>query len=176
MTGNFMEVVKHSSMRHWSNTGPNRPVKVVSPAAEKALSQHGMVSGYITQEKFLIGKTCDRIERDLGLRPFELRNQCYIYSLERLPTSDEVEFKLSCDFPDGRVFSDESYQKASDARVDYLENRNTLVRSMTPVYNYYPPGSGRVLQWRLISSVPIDRKIAVVTRVLPFTKQNGLVR
>jgi len=184
---NFMELLKESSMKHWSTTGPERLVKVVSPAGRKSLLEYDSVMGYVTQEKYLIGKTALQIESALGLRPFELRNMCYVYSMARLPERDEIEFKLNCAFPDGNVFDDTPRKadgktkpslmnEAMTARKRYLNHQdlygsaNTPV-SYTPIMNYYPPGSSQVLQWKLTAPVPLGSLISTVTNAIPLSKQ-----
>ena len=131
--------------------------------------------GYVTQEKFLIGKNCLEIEKALGLRPFELRDLCYLYSLERLPTFDEVEFRLTCAFPDGQVFDEHKMEQVLTARDDFANSRNLYNRSMSPTVDFYGPGSPGIPQWELISPIPTGGRIATVTKLLPFTNQKGLI-
>lgn len=178
---NFMELLKESSMKHWSITGPDRLVKVVSPAGRKSLLEYESVMGYVTQEKYLVGKTALQIESALGLRPFELRNMCYVYSLARLPERDEVEFKLTCAFPDGNVFDDTPREidgkklpslekEAMTARERFIDQQDLYKNSYTPIMNYYPPGSSQVLQWKLTAPVPLGGLVSLVTNMIALPK------
>ena len=173
---NIGELIKHSSMKDWTLEGKNRLVKVVSPTADQMVQKYGSAMGYVTQEKYLYGKTTNDIERMLGLRPHELRQMAHIYSLERLPTADEVEFRLNCSLPDGKVFDAAGQTQMTAARNAYSNHQDVYDRSMTPVAQYYPPGSGMVPQWQLIAPVPIGGKIATVTEVFAFPRANGSIK
>jgi len=168
---NFMDMLKESSMRHWSITGRERLVKVVSPSSQAYIMKKGTVKGYVTQEKFLFGKTSVQIETALGLRPFELGSYCYVYALARVPRPDEVEFKLTCAFPDGKVFEKESFDQAMVARDNFLNAKDLFDRSYTPVTNYYPPGSPNVLQWKILEDIPLGNRIATVTDTIPLHRR-----
>lgn len=170
---NLGDAAKASSMAYWTLTGKNRIVKVVSPSGQRAIKSYGTAMGYVTQEKYLYGKTSTQIEGLLGLRPGELAQLCHVYALERLPQADEVEYKFSCAFPDGKAFDDEQAEVMMQAREEFLAGENLYDRSMVPVAQYYPPGSGMVPQWKLIKPVPIRSKIADVTNVFVFPRENG---
>ncbi|WP_292291923.1 hypothetical protein [Marivita sp.] len=173
---NVGDLIKHGSMKHWTLDGPNRLVKVVSPTSDRAVQQYGSALGYVTQEKYLYGKVANEIERLLGLRPHELRQMAYVYALERLPTAEEVGFRLNCAFPDGRVFDAAGVTGMMAAREAYSDHRDVYERSMTPVSQFYQPGSGMVPQWELTSPVPVAGKIATVTDVFAFPRANGSIK
>lgn len=173
---NLGDLIKHSSMKHWKLEGPNRLVKVVSPTADHAVQQFGSAMGYVTQEKYLYGKVASEIERILGLRPHELCQMAHIYALERLPTADEVAFRLSSAFPDGKAFEAAGQKQMMEAREAYADHRDLYERSMTPVTQFYQPGSGMVPQWQLIAPVPVVGKIATVTDVFAFPRANGSLK
>lgn len=170
------EQLKHNSMRHWTLTGKNRLVKVVSPAANQAVLSYGSAMGYVTLEKYLYGKNTHAIEKILGLRPLELRQLAHVYALERLPTADEFEFRLTCAFPDGRVFDDAGRAQMAQARDAFDAGSDLYERSLTPVRQYYPPGSNQVFQWQLTSPVPVSHRIATVTEIIPFPRANGSIK
>ncbi len=170
------DAAKLSSMAHWKLTGKDRIVKVVSPSGQMAIASYGTAMGYVTQEKYLYGKNSAQIEMLLGLRPGELSQLCSIYSISRLPTADEVEYKFSCAFPDGKTFDDAQAETMMQAREDFLDGANLYDRSMVPVTQYYPPGSAMVPQWKLTKPVPIGSKIADVTRQFVFPRANGSVK
>lgn len=181
----FQEMIDASSSRTWTLTGKNRLVKVCSPTAANTVHRYQSIKGYVTQEKYLYGLVPAQIERLLGLRPHELGSLAYVFSLDRLPVRGEFEFKFSTAFPDGKAFDFESGSKdqkaLADARRDYAEGRNlyegaATPRSMTPVVQFYPPGSGMVPQWQLIRPVPLGGLIATVTPFAPFARNNGSLK
>lgn len=166
---------EHASISTWRQSGPERPVKVLSPAAvtHMKMKSHGtdsemITSGYVTQEKYLLGKTCTQIESALGLRPLEIGSMCYVYSLQRLPTRDEVVFRWFCSHPGGKEYDDALHKKTLTARDNFAEGKNLYNRSHTPVVNFYQPGSPTIPQWELTADIPVGRLIAVVTKTNPF--------
>ncbi len=171
-----MQIATASSMQSWKAEGRDRLVKVCSPAAAQTVEKYNSVMGYVTQEKYLYGKTSREIEGLLGLRPFELRNLCYMFSLARLPKLGEFEFKFSTAFPDGEVFEDRHFRQVLDARDDFLAGRKLNERSHTPVAQYYPPGSTMIPQWKITKPIPLGGLIATVTETVPFARDNGSIR
>lgn len=170
---NLVEVATASSMRDWKAAGENRMVKITGAAGAQAVEKYNSVMGYVTQEKYLYGKTARQIEGILGLRPFELRTICYIFSLARLPKLGEFEYKFSLAFPDGQVFEEAQYQQMLSARSDYSNGAKLYERSLTPVAQYYPPGSDMVPQWKITKPVPLGGLVATVTETVPFARENG---
>ncbi|WP_126978992.1 hypothetical protein [Frigidibacter oleivorans] len=177
------ELVRASSMKSWSLTGKTRLVKVCSNSAALEIARRSAasgapkaVNGYVTQEKYLYGKTAPEIGTLLGLRPGELSDGCQILGLMRLPKAHEVEFKLSAAFPNGEVWDEAKIDQMMQARQDFADGKNLYQRSATPVAQYYPPGSAMVPQWRLLAPVPSAGLIGVATRVLPFTRANGSIQ
>ena len=173
---NLMEMAQANSARDWKLAGKNRLVKVCSPTGAQDVEKYNSVMGYVTQEKYLYGKTATEIESLLGLRPFELRDLCYIFSMARLPVQGEFEFKLSTAFPDGEVFEDKQFRQMMGARKDFLDGKNLNDRSMMPVAQYYPPGSKMIPQWKLTSPAPLGGLIATVTKLVPFPRDNGSIK
>ncbi|HET7410661.1 MAG TPA: hypothetical protein VFJ13_10720 [Paracoccaceae bacterium] len=173
---NLMEMATASSMRGWKADGKDRLVKVCGPAGAQATEKYKSVMGYVTQEKYIYGKTSREIETLLGLRPFELRTIAYVFSLARLPRLGEFEYKFSLAFPDGQVFGEPQFDRMLEAREDYLEGRNLTDRSFTPVAQYYPPGSGMIPQWKIKEPVPLGELLATVTEVFPFARDNGSLK
>lgn len=176
---NLKDAAKYSSIRYWKLTGKNRIVKVMSPSARnwafRDETKPKAAQGYVTQEKYLYGKTASQIERLLGLRPGELAQMCHVYSFARLPAASDVEFQLSCAFPDGKVFDAAQADEIMQARSAFLDGGNLYDRSMVPVAQYYPPGAHMVPQWSLLKPVEILSKIATVTDVFPFPRENGSI-
>lgn len=172
------EEIKLSSMRHWSLEGRSRLVKVLSVSAAKYAMEFngGALSGYITEERFLWGLNSHQIERFLGLRTHELRPLAQIHALSRLPKPNEVEFKFSAAFPDGDVYTNKDHDNLLAARRAFLDGSDRHTRSMTPVVNAYPPGSGMIPQWRLTVEIPSGGLISTVMPTLPFARENGSIK
>ena len=171
----FLEIATESSMRNWSDEGPNRLIKVVNSANYQKVEQYNSVMGYVTQEKYLYGKTSLEIERLLGLRPGELKRGAWIYAMVRKPKLGEFEFKFSTAMPDGEIFDDVQFKKILDARKDYLAGKNLYARAHNAVAQYYPPGSPMIPQWEITTPVPLKGLVAIVLEHLPFQRPSGSV-
>lgn len=176
MTVQIKELLAHNTARSWKTEGKDRLVKICGIAAAQSVRKYNSVIGYVTQEKYLYGKTAAEIEKLLGLRIFELRNIAYIFSLARLPRLGEFEYKFATSFPDGRVFEGAHFDELMDARADYLAGRNLTERSLTPVVQHYPPGSSMIPQWKITEPVPLGGLIATVTVSCPFPRDNGSIK
>lgn len=115
----------------WRLTGLNRPIKVCP--AELPLELE--VGGYFTLGKYLLRKKPDEIERDLGLPRDFLKHGARIYKFTRLPQISEYEYELTADHPDG------------------LADQGPFPRKP-----YYPPGSAKIRQWRIVKGkiIPVD--------------------
>jgi hypothetical protein len=165
-------------MRTWSDRPGFRLVKVLSPSARNHAGDPPRLSGYITQEKYLFGMTAPQIERTLGLRPGELAQLVYVYSLSRLPSAAEVDFRLSAVFPDGKPMDPALWAAHLQAREAYRAGLNLNDRSMVPVVQSYPPGSAMVPQWCLRKGVAITAGalLATVTAQFPFPRENGSIK
>ena len=79
----------------------------------------------------------------------------------RLPTLAEVDQRYTADFPDGTVWTPEKHREFDLARDAYKNSYATRVE-------YYPPGSSRVMQWKLLSPVPLSGKSSQVTTSTTF--------
>ena len=93
------------------------------------------LGGYFTLGKHLVGKTPDAIEKDLGLPRGFLEHGARLYKFSRLPQTTEYEYELTAEYPDGLV------------------DRGPFPRKI-----YYPPGSPKVHQWRILQGkrIPVD--------------------
>jgi hypothetical protein len=112
----------------WSLRGMSQVVKIVPPGG--AVATH--LGGYITLGKFLLLKTPQEIENDLGLLPGTLKNGARIYKVCSPSSSLGIRIRPHCR-PSGR------------ARVQSgLE--------------HIPWGSAKILQWKLRDGVkiPVD--------------------
>jgi hypothetical protein len=92
--------------------GVNQLVKVL-PLSEGV---RPTVSGYVTQERFLLGRTAADIERALGLPFGSLRSGCRVLRLQRQPGPSEVVYELTTKYPDGlahTALSDRRYPSAN---------------------------------------------------------------
>lgn len=168
------ELAGAASTRSWTVTGKTRLVKVYNREnAVAATRRYKTVMGYVTQEKYLYGLTAPEIEAALGLRPMELKGGAWVYSLTRLPTPGEVEFKLSTAFPDGRVFDDPTAAGADNLFLRHMAARKEFNRGRTRYLESYPPGKAHIPQWKITSPIPLGGLIQVATDVIPFSRQNG---
>jgi hypothetical protein len=104
--------------------GLNQLVKVL-PLLNDDVTRTQRVSGYVTLERFLLGRTPSEIESALGLKLSSLRSGCRVFALHRQPGPSEIDYELTTEYPDGVAFT-------------VLSNPD------------YPPGDKRFIhQWRL---------------------------
>ena len=101
---------------------------------------------------------------------------CRIYSLARLPTAREVEFKFSAAFPDGRPAGDQQHMQIMQAREDFAAGKNLYQRSQVPTVQAYLPGSAMVPQWKLIMEIQAGGLIASVTDQFAFPRDSGSIK
>lgn len=114
--------------------GTNRMVKVAA-LATMSTPVFARVSGYVTQEKFLCGKSPQQIEAALGLKGDSLKTGCRVYRFRRQPGPSECTYELTTAFPDGLAYH-EGFSNPD-----------------------YPPGDARIHQWRLCVEIPVDHLI-----------------
>jgi hypothetical protein len=93
--------LKQLAIQKWSTGGSNGLVKIVS--AERGALQK--VGGYITQEKYIVGKTPAEMERLLGLPAGELKNGASAMRLNRLPNPNEFELRGYTNTPGGLPYN-----------------------------------------------------------------------
>jgi hypothetical protein len=110
----------------WTLNGPQRIVKVIPRFTGFPMHMHG----FISQEKYLVGKLPSQIERMLGLPINYLANGCRVFGFKRLPLANEVDYELTARFPNGLAFNPALHDKR------------------------YPPASNAVHQWRLLADLP----------------------
>jgi len=136
------EVQDAGRREQWSLSAPNRLVKAV--AMERGTKQ--TVTGYVTLEKFLVGRTPRDLEDDLGLPAGAFRQGCRIYRLTRLPMAHEIEYELTAEYPDGLAFDE-------NAALD-----ETLRRQIDPTHlsrPIYGRGKSSIHQWQLTAELPV---------------------
>ena len=81
--------------------GSNRLVKVLPFGAGTPAT----VTGYVTQERFLLGLTPAEIEQALGLRVDSLQFGCRIFRLVRPPGPSEAVYEMTTKYPDGLAYT-----------------------------------------------------------------------
>ena len=134
------------------------------------------VSGCITQEKFLKGRTLAEIERLLGFHTGRLKEGMIVTALTQIPQVGEFEFGgysqvASHHFSDqyGKVvFDREMMKKKLVAEVFKIQGPDRLVKVMANTRHsdamladdQYPPGRG-IPQWNLTTQIPA-RVIALI--------------
>lgn len=112
----------------------SRPVKVVK--ADRDLG--GQAYGYITTEKYVLGKTPAELERILGFRQGAFDQGVKIHPLEEIPKPDQFELRGYSQQPQG------------------LDPANIDPDSLAD----YPPGEGAP-QWELTSPIPVGAGVEV---------------
>jgi len=113
----------------WTLSGPNRLVKVTPLVSD--VRTH--VGGYITIGRYLVGKTPQEMELELGLRKDDLLHGARIYKLARLPQPSEYTYELTTEFPGGLAYN--------------------------PAFSHpYRVGSRSILQWQIREGVHIPVK------------------
>ena len=129
-----------------------------------------LVGGWITQEKFILGKTPEEMEAILGFRPGRLGQGVCILALNRLPREDEFEFGGYTYWPGGNPVHgskgakfDEKVVKASLIRELWrLSGPDRLVKVIPNVphtdLETYPIGKGAP-QWKIKSPVTIPATV-----------------
>lgn len=99
------------------------------------------VSGYVTQERFILGLTSAEIEQVLGLRVDSLQLGCRVFKLVRQPGPSQVVYELTTKYPDGLAYTAMSNQD-------------------------FPPSSKSYIhQWRLTTDIPVT----LVCQLAPST-------
>ncbi len=146
----------------WSLQGPDRLVKVVRMATMINVPALSRAVGYVTQERYLLGKMPVEIERALGLPPFSLGRGCRVFRLRRLPLSWEYTYELSAAQPDGLAFDP---GVAWEARARYVEDQG-----LTEV-PYYPPGDPNIPQWKVTVAIPLVH-LATLPPLIAYPRQS----
>ena len=128
------------------------------------------LKGYITQEKFILGRTLKQIESILGFNSGRLAAGAAVYRFTRLPQPHEFELRGYTYLPDGGTVVGKWVANMDVDKLKELLRReiwsssgfNRLVK-VVPVIDWgnYPTGLGAP-QWELIK--PVD---AVLVRNLP---------
>jgi hypothetical protein len=128
--GGFKEsTLKKLAMENWEKGGGNQLVKVVS--AERGASDE--VRGYVTELKYVAGRTPAEMERILGLPDGELAGGAVVHKLDGTPTADQFRLRAYTQLPAGKT-----YEPGEE----------------------YPPGLGAP-QWELTAKVPVAEVSAV---------------
>ena len=91
--------LKQLAMKSWELEGPNQLVKVIPAGADAS-----GVTGYITQLKFIAGKTVGEMEQILGLKPGMLGEGAQILKPNRLPNAGEFNLRGYTNTPGGAPF------------------------------------------------------------------------
>lgn len=137
----------------WSLEGPNRLVKVVEMERVINCPPIARLRGYVTQERYLFGKTPRDIEIALGLKPNILLRGCRVFRLRKLPGSKEYTDEGTADLPGGMAFIAEDAFEA-EAKFE-KENQKSYDRSLY-ARGYYPPGSSLIPQWNVTIEIPVS--------------------
>ena len=141
--------------------------------------QKMFVTGFVTRERWIIGKTPREMESLLGFRPGRMAQGAGVYALDRLPQASEFDFAGYTHLPSGMSISEAAAARSAGttrspqqqklrALIDIDKTKKTMLNSWTlvgrerlvkvvPVLRLepesYPPGDG-VEQWKLLNAVP----------------------
>jgi len=129
-SGLDIDRIKQNVVEYWQSEAWNWPVKVISAGRGSALGASAgrvlAVSGYVTSEKFVRGRSLDQVEKILGLLPGELKNGAVVLRLNVLPLPHQFELRGYTQTPGGEPYSPGGL---------------------------YPPGLG-ANQWELKANIP----------------------
>jgi hypothetical protein len=140
-----------------------------------AKGQHS-IQGFVTYEKCVKGRALDYLEQILGYARGRLHMGVHVFSLLRLPTANEFDFRGYSQVADHH-YADQ-FELNADGSLKYLDSAylkrlliektwqlagpDSLVK-MVPVAQHnnilsndeqYPPGLG-IPQWKIITPVPV---------------------
>ncbi len=131
------------------------------------------VSGYVTQDKFILGRTLQAIEEILGFERGRFRQGISVLALDRSPLKNE--FQLAA----YSMIAEHKFQLPADLNIDKVKENAAAAWSLTgpdrlvkvlaeirhdpklPLDEQYPPGQGAP-QWKLLTRIPATC-VAVVT-------------
>jgi len=123
------------------------------------------VSGYVTKDKFILGRTLEEIEAILGFKKRRLEQGMFVLALDRLPL--ENEFQLAA----YSMIAEHRFSLPTDLNIAKIKenaasswtltggDRLVKVRAVTPhdpnldLDQQYPPGKGAP-QWKLLVRIP----------------------
>lgn len=93
------KTLKELAIQSWKLEGPDALVKVVPAGASGEA-----VTGYVTQLKYIAGRTPAEMEQVLGLKPGMLKDGASITAPTRLPTAAEFNLRGYTQLPGGKPF------------------------------------------------------------------------
>ena len=129
------------------------------------------VRGYVTQDKFLRGRTLSTLERYLGFAAGRLRLGATFVKLTRLPTEGEFElagYSMTAQHRHVTPSGLDVHKLKMHAMARWtLSGADRLIKVIPAIVHdpgisaddQYPPGDG-VPQWRLLTGVPGRRREA----------------
>jgi hypothetical protein len=131
------------------------------------------VSGYVTKDKFIRGRTLQEIEQILGFQTGRFQQGIYVLTLDRLPSQSEFQVAAYS------MIAEHHFKMPSDLNIEKIKqnaaeswgltggDRLVKVRTVAPHDPkldpdlQYPPGKGAP-QWKLTARIPATC-VAVVT-------------
>lgn len=128
-------IIKEQLIETWQSSGKDGskwPVKVV-PVQDLKGGTRSQMTGYFTEERFILGRTPEEIADILGLSRKQVRYGVKVYRAKSLPQGSDFELKGQTIQPEG---------KAPPARWRELDLD-------------YPPGVG-VPQWKMKANVAVS--------------------
>ena len=98
--------------------GGNAPVKVMPTG----VNDQQQVSGFFTQEKFILGRTPQQMEHDLGLKPGDLKMGATIYELSQTPTAEQFVPAGYTHMPGGSFYQEGSEYPVGAGAIQFRLN------------------------------------------------------
>jgi hypothetical protein len=127
------------------------------------------VSGWITQEKFIVGSTPTEMEEILGLPPGYFSHGAVVWALQRFPASNEFELGGLTHWPGGQPVSGDRVDRSLWSK-DFVSKHKGFARDswshsgpdrpvkVTPNHapSYVPswPKGRGAKQWKLVAEIP----------------------
>jgi hypothetical protein len=96
------KILQHHIVK-FNQAGGETPVKVMPTGMDQQ-----EVSGFFTQAKFILGRTPQQMEHDLGLKPGDLKNGATIYELSQTPNAEQFVPAGYTHMPGGSFYQDGS--------------------------------------------------------------------
>jgi hypothetical protein len=111
------EKILQDHVDHFNLGGGNTPVKVMPTGVDQQ-----QVSGFFTQEKFILGRTPRQMEDDLGLKPGDLINGATIYEISQTPNVEQFVPAGYTHMPGGSYYQEGSEYPVGAGAIQFRLN------------------------------------------------------
>ncbi len=128
--------------------GGEKPVKVMPTGVDQQ-----QVSGFFTQEKFILGRTPQQMEHDLGLHLGDLKNGATIYELSETPNAEQFVPAGYTHMPGGKFYQEGSEYPVGAGAIQFRLNETVPAKVVGKV-GYEEPWKGPSAEQNVVSSFP----------------------